>query len=56
MEEKEPIKVSLQTVLLIFAIIIILIMAIIIGVLYNKNKKIEDNGSELENISRVDIY
>lgn len=51
MEEKN-IKVNLQTALLIIAIIIILIMTIIIGILYNKNAKLKNNGNELISVSR----
>ena len=50
MEKKEPINVSLQTLLLIIAIIIILIMAVVIGILYNKNIKLENKGNELKNV------
>lgn len=37
MEEKEPIKVKLSTVLLIIAVIVILVLGVIIGFLYKQN-------------------
>ena len=54
MEGKEPIKVNLQTVLLILTLIVILIMAVAIGVLYNKNTKLANNELKHENISNVE--
>ena len=37
MEEKQPIKVKLSTVLLIIAVIVIIAMAVIIGIIFKQN-------------------
>lgn len=54
MEKKDSIKLSLQTVFLIIAIIVILIMAVVIGVLYNKNTKLQNISNDFGNIAKVE--
>ena len=53
MEEKEPIKVKLGTVLLIIAVIVIILMGVFIGFLYKKNienVKLADNTANTEDV------
>ena len=52
MEGKEPIKVSLSTVLLIIAIIVIILMGVFIGFLYKQNIEklnLNNNSTNTEN-------
>lgn len=56
MEEKEPIKIKLSTVLLIIAVIVIILMGVFIGFLYKRNIeniKSEDNTVKTENIEKT---
>ena len=54
MEEKKEIKISLSTILLFISITVIIIMAVALGILYNKNSKLENKDNELGNISKVE--
>lgn len=50
MEEKEPIKVKLSTVLLIITIIIIVAIGVIIGIMYQQSMTKNNNVPEVENV------
>ncbi len=50
MEEKEPIKVKLSTVLLIITIIIIAAIGVIIGIMYQQSMTKNNNVPEVENV------
>lgn len=51
MEEKEPIKVKLSTVLLIIATLVIIAMGVIIGIMYKQSMTKENNVTNTENVA-----
>ena len=56
MEEKEPIKIKLSTVLLIIAVIVIILMGVFIGFLYKQNVenvKSDDSNFNTENVEKT---
>lgn len=50
MEEKEPIRVKLSTVLLIIAVVVIIATAVVIGILYKQNISKNNNTPNTENV------
>ena len=53
MEEKEPIKVKLSTVLLIIAVVVIIVMGVIIGIMYKQSITKENNVTNTENVNAI---
>ena len=50
MEEKEPIRVKLSTVLLIISVVVIIATAVVIGILYKQNISKNNNTPNTENV------